>query len=258
MRARIIFIIFLLLCLGAASYGAFRIIKNQRSYKEGVEEYKSLEETYTKVNESYGDEAAYGSGSDYVPPIDIDWDGLLSENKDIVGWLYVEGIDSISYPIVQGADNQEYLHKMIDGSYNYAGSIFLDSLNADTLTDAHSIIYGHNMRNRSMFGNLRQFREGDALSVSPYFWVLTPKKDCRYRIITCMTVPQSDRLYTIFKERNDDLWEWEDYIVRSSLADITLPPVGEDSDFVTLSTCYGSGSEWRDAVTGILTEKHEK
>lgn len=85
-----------------------------------------------------------------VPP-EIDFDALGQESADALGWLWIGGT-GISYPVVQGADNERYLHTGFNGKKSYAGSIFLDARNAADLTDANSILYGHNMKDRSKIG----------------------------------------------------------------------------------------------------------
>ena len=83
----------------------------------------------------------------------VDFSLLKQENEDIVGWIYCEGTP-ISYPVVQSGDNQYYLHRLINGEYNIAGSIFMDYRNNAELEDNNTIIYGHNMKNNTMFGYL--------------------------------------------------------------------------------------------------------
>ena len=65
-------------------------------------------------------------------------------NKDVVGWITIFDTH-ISYPVVQGKDNQEYLNKDVFGKFSFSGSIFLDYRNACDFTDSYSIIYGHHM-----------------------------------------------------------------------------------------------------------------
>ena len=78
------------------------------------------------------------------------------KNKDIIGYIKLINKD-LEYPIVQGETNETYLHAGPDGSYDYNGSIFLDYGNTEDFLDTRSVLYGHNMRNGSMFGSLRNF-----------------------------------------------------------------------------------------------------
>ena len=80
---------------------------------------------------------------------EIDFDGLRAINKDIVAWIQIPGI-GVDYPVVQGKDNDHYLHYTFDGKANKAGSIFLDYRNRKDFTDSKVILYGHNMKDGSM------------------------------------------------------------------------------------------------------------
>lgn len=97
------------------------------------------------------------------------------------GWLYIEALD-ISYPVVQGPDNDTYLHTTYEGTSNFAGSIFLDYQNQDDFSDGNTIVYGHNMKNLSMFGKLKQMKEQEKYRDSVYFWMLTPESNDVYQI----------------------------------------------------------------------------
>ncbi|MBQ2317445.1 MAG: class B sortase, partial [Lachnospiraceae bacterium] len=100
-------------------------------------------QTYEKVKTSYITETGEDAWYDAMT---VDFAGLKQTNSDVIGWLYLDGSDVISYPILQGEDDNEYLHKDLLGQELKAGSIFLESGNASDFSDYHTIIYGHNMR----------------------------------------------------------------------------------------------------------------
>lgn len=102
----------------------------------------------------------------------IDWDGLKDRNEDIIGWIDIPAVE-ISYPLVQGDDNEFYLHRGIDKEYLFAGCLFLDSACDRELQNYNSIIYGHNMRNGSMFARLKEFLSAETVQKCPYFWIYT-------------------------------------------------------------------------------------
>ncbi len=97
----------------------------------------------------------------------------FSENYDnSVGWIYVPDTH-INYPIMQSDDNDFYLHRAADGSYLYAGSIFLDyRCNAD-FSGVSSILYGHNMSNCSMFADVINFTDKAYFDSHRYGWLTT-------------------------------------------------------------------------------------
>ena len=89
-------------------------------------------------------------------PPQVDWANLKAINEDIIGWIQIEGTE-ISYPIVKGIDNSYYLNHTVQKTYNIAGSIFLDYRNERDFSDSKNIIYGHNMKDGSMFHVLRNY-----------------------------------------------------------------------------------------------------
>ena len=85
---------------------------------------------------------------------------LLERNREYMGWLTMNGAD-VSLPVVKTTDNDKYLHRDFDGNYLYAGTLFVDYRNT-SLYDKNVIIYGHNMNNGSMFGQLYKYKTSDA------------------------------------------------------------------------------------------------
>lgn len=175
-------------------------------------------------------------------PVKVNFEALKGNNSDVIGWLYIEALD-ISYPILQGADNQYYLHRNIDGAYEYSGSLFLDSENCMDFMDCNSIIYGHNMADGSMFGKLKQFNLADAISISPYVWVLTEEEDFRYEIFSAQVVTVASGCYTLFQEADSTFLEFMQRMKENSNISTAREAFMEENRVLTLSTCAGDGSE---------------
>ena len=110
-------------------------------------------------------------------PITVDFERLQEENKDIIAWLYCPDTE-INYPVVQSKDNEYYLRRLLDGTWNIAGTLFMDYRNAADCSDLHTIIYGHNMKNNTMFGSLHR-TEGSKSGC--YFNVNTTKTPASMR-----------------------------------------------------------------------------
>lgn len=113
-------------------------------------------------------------------PISIDFEQLCQVNPDIIGWIYCEDT-VINYPVLKGNDNDYYLHHTYDGTYSASGSIFVDAENADDFADSNTIIYGHHMKNGSMFASLSKWADQDYYEAHPVMWLLTPKQN--YKIL---------------------------------------------------------------------------
>lgn len=89
------------------------------------------------------------------------------EIQDCVGWLSIEGTD-INYPVMQNKDYSEYyLHRDFYGNYSYSGTPFLDSECNLSVLDNNLVIYAHNMKDGSMFGGLKHYRNKDYLLSHP-------------------------------------------------------------------------------------------
>ena len=93
-----------------------------------------------------------------ICPIKIDFEALKKRNPDVVGWIYSEPL-SLNYVIVRGKDNSEYLHRSVDRTYLYSGTLFIDSLNSADFSDLNTVIYGHNMQNGTMFHQIVKFKK---------------------------------------------------------------------------------------------------
>jgi len=117
--------------------------------------------TYNNIRSQVRISGSSSAQGEYRPP--VDFDKLAQLNPDTVGWLIIKDTP-IDYPIVQGADNDFYLHNDFHRASSFSGCLFIDSRNARDFSDINTIIYGHNMRNGSMFGALKNFREGAYLS----------------------------------------------------------------------------------------------
>ena len=137
-RARIVSRVLLVigLCLLIAAAGMF--LHNQYEYHE-----------QDVINEKLAAYATVDNSGSSAPQ--VDWAALKAVNQQVVGWIQIPGTN-VNYPVYQGADNDAYLHTNAEGNYSLGGQIFLDTDNtAPGMVDAQTIIYGHHLRNGSMF-----------------------------------------------------------------------------------------------------------
>lgn len=171
--------------------------------------------------------------------IKVKHDKLKKENEDYIGWIYVPETD-ISYPVVKSKDNADYLHKAFDGSASNSGCIFRDA-NIDDITEEHIILYGHNMRDNSMFAQLKSYVDDkDFVKKHPVFWFLTEDRMMLYRIFSAHTAQPDDRLIfgsQVYDYRTRKKWlsaveEMKKKSVFKSNMDIVF-----GDQVMTLSTC---------------------
>ena len=248
----------LLIAIGIFCFAAWKLVTIYLDYKTGVDEYTALEEYANNekvtegledtmdVNDTMGDEwgdaeLTEHSGSNRFENMEnpIDFDSLQEINPDVIGWLEMEAVDTINYPIVQGEDNDYYLHRTFQETDNFAGSIFMDYMNKSNFGQRNTIIYGHNMKNGSMFGSLKDYRDQEVYNKSPYFWIYTPTRIYKYEIFSCAEVDKFGQDYQITFQDKEDFQEFIYHAQDQSLYD-----TGVDVDYtdtvVTLSTCTGN------------------
>ena len=184
------------------------------------------------------------------PELQIDFAELIRTNQDFRGWLYFPVLD-ISYPVVQGTDNAYYLHHLFTGEYNSSGSIFADWHNQPDFADPNTIVYGHNMKNGSMFGTLREFQNQETYDKNPYFWIFTPDFIYQYRIFSSSEVYKiGDPYRTRFT--TEDFQNYIDQSLANSNINCGVQ-VTTDDRIVTLSTCTADDSTRR-IVQGKLEQ----
>lgn len=121
---------------------------------------------------------------------------LAEINEDYVGWLEIPGI-GLSYPVVQGGDNAAYLHTTFSGEDNAAGAIFMDC-ESKGFYAPYNIVYGHNMRDGSMFGGLHQYLNADFLAENPALTVYTASgESLQYTIFAARRATADDEAYRL-------------------------------------------------------------
>lgn len=181
--------------------------------------------------------------------IEIDWNGLKSINEDVVAWLQIPGID-LSYPVVQGADNDYYLHRSFGKEELFSGCLFLDAYNDQKLQNLNTIIYGHNMRDGSMFAGLKKYNDAETWKRCCYFWIYTAAGDYLYRIFNSCEVETNSRAYTVRFADSEEYENWLQNMQAASAIKTERVPIA-DEKVVTLSTCT-SGKRIRQILQGYL------
>ena len=240
----------LLVSIGAIIFAGYNLYQIFSEYREGEEEYEGLKQYVQFVTPSESDSAKDEdldpeTGLPISPkeapdaPISVNFEELKKVNPDIVGWIYIEAIPNINYPIVQGDDNEFYLKHTVEKTKNSSASIFLDYQNRPDFTDANTIIYGHNMKNQSMFGLLKNLRDQSVYDQSPYIWILTPSGDYRYEVFSACEVLATDEVYTLFHAGGEEFKTYLENMQAKSDVVNRIAFTGDES-IITLSTCTGN------------------
>lgn len=222
----------ILVCLIAiAALSLYNIIKIIMGY---AEENSAYEETRKVAETEKG----------------LDWDALREMNGDVIGWIELEGT-KINYPIVQGSDNSRYLNVLFDGQAGNCGTLFADYRHAEPFRETNTIVYGHNMKDGTMFGSLRKFKEEKYLKEHEAFKLSTPEEDYELRVVAVLVIDPDDELYrtTFADEAEVNAWLSR---IRSKAMLLTEEPLEKDSRYVMLSTCSTPDRTLRDVVIGKL------
>ena len=211
-----------IVCSGVLLVSVFQMVSIQTERNAAEQEYENLQQQYAPGAQSTQPDA---SGP---PPREL-WE----INPDYAGWIQVPGA-SISYPVVQGSDNEKYLTTTFEGNPNAAGSIFMDYRCAGGFAAQHTILYGHNAKSGAMFGRLKNFLDAGLLTQNPNI-IITLRDG------TTLT-------YRIFAVRVGDAWDagyqvdFADAAGFDAFAAALGAPAGA-ARLLTLSTCTDSADE---------------
>ena len=221
-------LVIIVIALAVMAFALFKIAQIYKDYHESEQTFEKLEETYV-VNP----DGSSVTEDDWNDDTRIQFDALKKENPDIMAWLRFDNFDDvhISYPVLYSGDDSKYLRSDIYGNYHIAGCIFLEGLNNPDFSDYHSIIYGHNMRNTTMFGDLKRYKNDEGFYEKNQFF----------------------NVYTVGYGADDSWQAMIDKMVASSMKDTGIHPTKDDK-VVTLSTCSKAGETKRFVVHGVLVD----
>jgi len=285
MSTKVRILIIVIASLGVVVAGIM-ILKTVTEYKQAEEEYSNLTQYVTSGSQNQAD-VSTGNGSlpgaglsatlgdegkaeeiseevkelkqnynrDDFPDITVDFEALKSINPCCVAWLYVGGAQ-INYPVTQADDNEFYLHHTFELAKNSAGCIFMDYEVDQELTSWNTFIYGHNMKNGTMFGHLKNFINNSSVyDKDPYIYIFRPDGIYRYEIFSYYLDTTDSKMYYTC----DTFKEYRAYLREATLKSVrecTAKATPEDN-IVTLVTCSGSGAnKQRFFVHGVFVDRY--
>ncbi len=241
---RVVFVVSLVVLIAAlVGLGAiaFQYLSQQRAYDD-LEQYASLSD----------------SGNKTLAELSVDWDSLQAINPDIMAWIYIPD-SPVNYPVVQGSDNEEYLHKAFDGSTGWlasAGTIFLDSANAADFSDRNSALYGHHMNDGSMFASLSNWQNNDEFNAHRDIYVLTPQGNYRLKTFALVKTTGDDALVqTNFSSDESYLSYIQDKLDRSvTTQEGEVLSAADIRQSMLFSTCEYSQADGRAVLFAAVVE----
>ena len=176
---------------------------------------------------------------------------LSNEHSDSVAWLYIPGTN-IDYPVMQSEDNEYYAHRAADGSYLYAGSLFMDYRCSSDFSDFNSVIYGHNMGNGTMFADIPNYENEEYFMEHSYGWLTT---DDNVRLIDFFAVARTTDTSGLYLA--DPTFEEWDLQLRNCASIYKEIGISEEDNLITLSTCTSAEGNSRTILVGKIIENRE-
>ncbi len=176
---------------------------------------------------------------------------LSAEHSNSVAWLYVPDTN-IDYPIMQSGDNDYYAHRATDGSYLYAGSLFMDYRCSSDFSAFNSVIYGHNMGNETMFADIPNYEDEEYFMNHSYGW-LTTEDDVQ--LIDFFAVARTSDTSGLYLA--DPTFEEWDLQLRNCAGIYKEIGISPDDNLITLSTCTSAEGNSRTILVGKIIENRE-
>ena len=196
-----------------------------------LHEYKTDGKTYDAVRQEYIEEIQKS-------PENIDYKGIFDRlkgiNGDYKGWITVENTD-IDYPIVQGTDNDFYLKHDFNKNESTSGCVFMDYLNEEGKDD-NTVIYGHNMRNGSMFSKLQKFKENEFFNQNNKVIIKDENGEHTYEVFSVYVLKSGDKLGKINYSSKEEFDEYVKLIKNKSFYTNDVK-VEKGDKILTLVTC---------------------
>lgn len=251
MKRKLPLILLCIVFLAIAVFSGYQLAGILSEYWEGEQTYHSLEQyvSVTSPTPPVDEEVSAESVDDTVWP-DVDFEALKAINPDIVGWIYLEGTE-INYPVVRGSDNSYYLNKLYDGTSNGSGSIFMDYRNEPNFVDKNNILYGHSMKNGTMFTAIKRFKNQAYYDEHPVALLMTPEKNYKVEFFTGYIANVEQDAWDYYFDTEEDFQHWLDSSKsKSTFASEVVPTV--DDEILTLSTCTYEFDNARYVLVGVM------
>lgn len=247
-KLRIILSLVLLVGLGVGLTG---IIRQQLDYRKGAEDYADAQiiaQQPPSAPEAPAQEPEQDDSQTEENTVDLA--ALRSVNPDVVAWIDIPGTD-ISYPVVQTTDNDYYLTHTWKKETSSVGAIFMDYRSDAALGDFNTLLYGHRMRNGSMFAGLKDYQDQSFWEAAPSIFLTNADGTHRYDIFAACQAKVDAALYTPGAESQTLANEALTFVSTRNALRTDITPSSEDR-ILTLITCTGTGYSARWVVQAVL------
>lgn len=228
----------------------FNLLKISHEYKEGEKEYeKVMDDVFTSdsvpnfiISDSSGTSNGSVDSDNGYKFLNYNHKALLAKNEDALGYISLPAI-STNLPIVHTDNNSFYLDHTITGTKNAAGCLFSDYRNSHSFDDANTLIYGHSMKNGTMFGMLNRYMKEDFYKTKEnrYYYLYTEQGIYKYEIFAACVIPANSMIYTTSYD-DETFASIQAQIKNKQLYDTGVSYTKDDT-IMTLSTCIGDDSK---------------
>jgi len=177
----------------------------------------------------------------------IDFAAAQAVNPDVYAWIWIPGTD-IDYPILQSDTEEDayYLNHTIEKKEGLPGTIYTEKYNAKDFSDPVNVVYGHNMKNGSMFAGLHKYEDRAFFDSNPYVYIYLPDKALKYRIFAAVSFDDRYLLGTYNFTIPRDFEEYLDELRGSINGNVNIDiPVSQETGILTLSTCIADSPNER-------------
>lgn len=179
---RNLLILILLIVMAVSGVGVVQQQMKSRRQREEEERLASLAAQTTETDLEIEIESEPATEAPYQSP--IDFEALWEVNPDVVGWIRIPDT-RIDYPILYSGDNETYLHTDMNGNESVYGAIYLDCDSETDFSGWNHPIYGHHMKDGSMFKDVVKFKDEKFFKEHQYFEIYTPERTIHLKAVSC-------------------------------------------------------------------------
>lgn len=252
------------------AFSSYKLLYALLDYQKGSSAYKTAEEisglkAIPKPSVSPRPSNSPDSGEDTADTADtdrdvyaqylkeLDFQSLTNANSDIIGWIMIPNT-RLSYPLLQGKDNSYYLNHMYNKETGSVGSVFMDYRLPSDLSGYNTIIYGHRMKDGSMFASLKYYLDSSYRREHPYIYIANTEGIYQYTVFSAYEGATDGLSYQCVFDTDKEKQQFIDYALKHSCYPTELPEELSTKDsYLTLSTCTGNGYSRRMVVQAVLT-----
>lgn len=221
-------------------FGVFAIVLGGYIYKTKSDTYSETVQNYKEVQEEVADvvvpeETNNKPKEEKVADYKTTFKSMKERNSDYVGWINVPGT-KINYPVVQGKDNDFYLTHNFDKQKDIGGGVFVSYNVSSPFLGKNTVIHSHHMKNGTMFGTLKKYKDKKFLEQNPYVYITTETGQYKYKIFSVFVEEANKETYAVDFVDNLEFYKFANELKSKSAYD-TGVAVSQDDKIIMLSTC---------------------